>query len=132
MTTAAIPADLPFDWAPDMPGCRVVGEPGTPAQMHARATALAVAAMEAVTPVESDAASFRAERQAEADAIRAASTLAHEERNAASHEAAVARKADRMNVHAMRNGEASAEAQTRKAERMAAHEARNQAARKVA
>jgi len=131
--TATAAADLPFDWAPDMPGCRIVGEPRTADQMHARATELAVAAMEAVSaPTQGEVVAFRVGRQAEADAIRAAGQRAHEERNAAAHQAAVDRKAERMNVHAMRNADARTEAEARKAERMAAHEARIEASRKVA
>ena len=131
--TATAAADLPFDWAPGMPGCRIVGEPRTADQMHARATQLAVAAMEAVSaPTQGEVVAFRVRQQAEEAAIRAANLRAHEERNAAAHQAAVERKAERMNVHAMRNADARAEAAARKAERMAAHEARVEASRKVA
>lgn len=130
VTTAA--ADLPFAWAPDMPGCRLVDEARTPAQMHARATELAVAAMEAAEPTQGEIVAFRAKREAEDEAIRAAAVRAHEERNAASHQAAIERKAERMNVHAMRNADARAEAKARKAERMAEHAARVEASRKTA
>ena len=132
MNAITAPADLPFDWAPDMPGCRIVSEPQTPAQMHARATQLAVAAMEAATPSAGEVVAFRARLQAEEDAVRAENLLAHQARNAASHEAALERKAERMNVHAMRNAEASAEAALRRASRIAAHEARIEASRKTA
>ncbi len=131
MNTAIATADLPFDWAPDMPGCRIVGEPRTSAQMHARATELAVAAMEAATPTAGEIVAFRARRQAEEDAQRAENLRAHQARNAASHQEALERKAERMNVHAMRNADARAEAQARKADRIAAHEARIEASRKV-
>ncbi|MFZ3482016.1 hypothetical protein [Sphingomonas sp. 3-13AW] len=129
---AAAAAGLPFAWAPNMPGCRIVGEPRSADQLHARATELATAAMNSATSTEGEVLAFRAKVQAEDEAIRVANLRAHEARNAAAHEAALARKATRMNVHVMRNAEARAEAAARKADRMAAHEARVEASRKVA
>jgi len=135
MSTAAAAAiaalDLPFAWAPDMPGCRTVGE-RTPEEMHVRATELAVSAMEAMTPTQADIDAFNAAQRSEAQAITDAATRAHQERNEASHQDAVKRKEQRISVHEMRNAEASAQAQVRKTERMAAHEAQIEASRKAA
>ncbi len=131
-TAAAIAAlDLPFDWAPDMPGCRTVGE-RTPEEMHVRATELATAAMEAMTPTQADIDAFNATRRAEAQAISDAAARAHNERNEASHQDAIRRRDERISVHEMRNAETSAQAQIRKDDRIAAHHARIEAARKAA
>ena len=115
--SAQVAADLPFDWAIDMPGCRLVDGPVDPDAMHARATSLAEAQMLAHTPAQSaegEIVAFRAERSAEAQAIRDAAIAAHKARNAAEHEAALARKAERMAAHEARNGERQVEAKTRK------------------
>ena len=93
--------------------------------MHARATELAHAAMEAVSPTAEEVAAFRAERQAEEDAIRAASGQRHAALLASTAAAAAVRREERLanhraHIEALKQGR-----QARRADNVARHQASN-------
>lgn len=103
-------AQLPWD---DTDGKTVVRTDG--GDMHARATGLAVAAMNAVADTDVDVSQTsygQAQARYEADLA--------------------AMRADSARRHVENNNRIAAEAAARKAERQAAHQARNDAARQAA
>lgn len=131
--TAAVAAlDLPFalddaeiarSFTAD--GQPIPRQPRTAEGMHARATELAHAAMEAATPSTDEVEAFRAERQAEADAIRAAAKRRHEAHLADVAAAAAKRSNERRanhlaHIEALKQGR-----QARRDENVARHRASN-------
>lgn len=131
--TAAVAAlNLPFDlddaeiarsFTAD--GQPIPREPRTAEGMHARATELAHAAMEAVSPSEEEVADFRAERQAEEDAIRAAARRRHEAHLASVSAAATERRIERRANHLAHIDALKQGKQARRDENVARHQASN-------